>query len=265
MIAEIYGKISSSGSNLSERLEDNLTGDFFGTLRYIPFNKIMKNILLKTRILSEDSSNVLDMLEHSLNLEYWKDNIYFWPQHKIAQLDVLIEFDEIVIGIEVKLDSGLSSDDDVNNCNQGIIKESINQLARESQLLSIKIFNKQKLALLILLAPEYQCYNIFKDVQNRNIIDLNVSYGYLSWESIIETLKTSINNTDYTKYENLMITDLISLLKRKNLEMFTNFEILYAEKLNPDLYYNFGKSEIFCIDYNDNILIEEGEGYYKFE
>jgi len=35
MIAEIHGKLSSTGSNLSDRLEDQLTGDVFGTLRYI--------------------------------------------------------------------------------------------------------------------------------------------------------------------------------------------------------------------------------------
>ena len=29
MLAEIHNKISQSGSNLSERLEDKLTGDFF--------------------------------------------------------------------------------------------------------------------------------------------------------------------------------------------------------------------------------------------
>ncbi|KPU26283.1 hypothetical protein TR13x_10785 [Caloranaerobacter sp. TR13] len=37
MIAEMKGKISSTGSNLSERLEDKLIGDFFGALRYIPY------------------------------------------------------------------------------------------------------------------------------------------------------------------------------------------------------------------------------------
>jgi|GEM_PF-4181867 len=34
MLAEIHNKISGTGSNLSDRLEDQLTGDFFGTLRY---------------------------------------------------------------------------------------------------------------------------------------------------------------------------------------------------------------------------------------
>ncbi|MEK4246582.1 hypothetical protein MKZ20_14770 [Psychrobacillus sp. FSL K6-2684] len=39
MIAEIRGKISRSGSNLTERLEDNLTGNVFGALRYLPYER----------------------------------------------------------------------------------------------------------------------------------------------------------------------------------------------------------------------------------
>ena len=44
MIAEIRGKISSSGSNLSDRLEDKLTGDVFGALRYLEFDEVIKKI-----------------------------------------------------------------------------------------------------------------------------------------------------------------------------------------------------------------------------
>ena len=47
MIAELHGKISSRGTNLKETLEDNLTGNVFGSLRYIPFSKGIKHILLK--------------------------------------------------------------------------------------------------------------------------------------------------------------------------------------------------------------------------
>jgi hypothetical protein len=35
-IVEIHGKINSTGSNLSDRLEDLLTSDIFGPLRYLP-------------------------------------------------------------------------------------------------------------------------------------------------------------------------------------------------------------------------------------
>jgi hypothetical protein len=39
MIAEIENKISPTGSNLSDRLEDKLTGDVFGSLSYLPKKK----------------------------------------------------------------------------------------------------------------------------------------------------------------------------------------------------------------------------------
>jgi hypothetical protein len=70
LIAEIEGKISSTGSNLSERLEDKLTGDFFGSLRYIPFNKVTKSILSKTKILKENYTQILDMV-NKLDIDYW--------------------------------------------------------------------------------------------------------------------------------------------------------------------------------------------------
>ncbi|WP_179863669.1 hypothetical protein [Bacillus toyonensis] len=49
MIAEIHGKISSDSSNLSERLEDKLTGDIFGSLRYLPYLKGLYQLLSGTK------------------------------------------------------------------------------------------------------------------------------------------------------------------------------------------------------------------------
>ena len=40
MIAEIHHKVFSN-------LEDELTGNFFGTMRYIPFQRGMKQIYMK--------------------------------------------------------------------------------------------------------------------------------------------------------------------------------------------------------------------------
>ncbi|HDR7537277.1 hypothetical protein [Bacillus toyonensis] len=52
MIAEIYGKISSDGSNLSERLEDKLTGDIFGSLRYLPYRKELYQLVSGIKFLN---------------------------------------------------------------------------------------------------------------------------------------------------------------------------------------------------------------------
>ncbi|MDZ4614869.1 hypothetical protein ORM66_20715 [Bacillus cereus] len=52
MIAEIYGKISSDGSNLSERIKDKLTGYIFGSLRYLPYRKALYQLLSGTKFLN---------------------------------------------------------------------------------------------------------------------------------------------------------------------------------------------------------------------
>ena len=46
MIAEIYHKFSTD-------LEDVLTGDFFGAMRYMPFNRGL-NQIFKNYVVSED-------------------------------------------------------------------------------------------------------------------------------------------------------------------------------------------------------------------
>ncbi|MER2107241.1 MAG: hypothetical protein ABS949_09905 [Solibacillus sp.] len=45
ILAEIHGKISSLGTNLSEQMEDNLTGNLFGTLRYLLFEHGLGSLL----------------------------------------------------------------------------------------------------------------------------------------------------------------------------------------------------------------------------
>lgn len=53
LLAEIHGKISSEGSNLSERL----TANVFGTSRYLPFHKGIKPILSKAVFFFSNRSN----------------------------------------------------------------------------------------------------------------------------------------------------------------------------------------------------------------
>lgn len=58
--------------------------------------------------------------------------------------------------------------------------ESNHQLARESRILKKKIVGTNKAALLIFIAPEYVCYPICKEADDRYIIDNEVMLGYLS-------------------------------------------------------------------------------------
>ena len=148
LIAEIKGKISNTGSNLNDRLEDNLTGNVFGTLRYISFEKGLKKILIES--ISPKNSKAIDIIKN-INVEGWDSNISFWPYDKEGELDVLLEFDSCIIGIEVKYLSGISSDDGITNeiiLSKNEEKESIQQLARESRIISKKAVNREKILIL---------------------------------------------------------------------------------------------------------------------
>lgn len=73
MIAEIRGKVNRQNTNLTELREDELTGNFFGNMRYIPFNKGMKKIL-KNAIRPVELQSMIDEVDSY----YWDDNIFLW-------------------------------------------------------------------------------------------------------------------------------------------------------------------------------------------
>lgn len=263
MIAEIKGKISSAGSNLNDRLEDNLTGDLFGSLRYISFNKAAKNILSKTKVLKGDFTDIFKVINR-LEIDYWDRNIQFWPYNSLGELDILLEFEEIVIGIEVKLYSGLSSDDCVDNSAYEYAVESSHQLSRESRILKRKITGTDKPALLIFIAPEYTCYPICKEAYDRNIIEDGVVLGYLPWEEILVALEKVVGTEELNKYEELIIQDLITLLKRKGLERFRSFDFEYPN-IYSDLCFVFKGKKNIDIDFTLNQGAVTEEGHYEFK
>ena len=98
MVEEFYGKISRSGSNLSDKLEDKLTGDFFGTFRYMDFydglQPILCGALHKSEKHQEESQTAIQLIEN-VNCTNIRDgeHIKFWPKHDRGELDVLLEFD----------------------------------------------------------------------------------------------------------------------------------------------------------------------------
>lgn len=109
MIAEIKGKLWQTGHNLNESLEDNLTGNFFGALRYIPFDLALRKILSA----GVYPSKVGDLIGE-IQADFWSDKLEFWSQDEEGEMDALLNFDDTIIGIEVKYASGLSSDDDID-------------------------------------------------------------------------------------------------------------------------------------------------------
>lgn len=254
MLAEIEGKISRMGSNLSERLEDNLTGNVFGALRYIPFSKGLGELLANSVFpptLNDDLRKI--------DSDFWADNIEFWPYDREGELDALIDFSTMLIGIEVKYHSGLSSDDDVVNDIDGKeIQLSVNQLARESRILARKGQAKQKL--LLFIADRKACKEVYENITGRGIIEQGVVFGYVSWQDILRALKQLVL-TD--AYQQVIIRDLINLLTRKGFEDFTSMVIETPAPINEHDYFKFDIKSKTDISFKTRLTISE-ELYYEF-
>ena len=210
MVEEFYGKISRSGSNLSDNLEDKLTGDFFGTLRYLDFCDGLQPILCGALRISEkqqEESQAAIQLIENVNCTNIRDeeHIKFWPKHDRGELDVLLDFDNCCVGIEVKLNSGLSSDD---------------QLIREAEILCDLAKDKEKI--LLFIAGHESCVSVYR-AYKAVIRKQGVCFVFASWEDILQSMKDLLNGGDGSKYtsgQRLMISDLVKLLTRKGFDPF---------------------------------------------
>ena len=227
MVEEFYGKISRSGSNLSDNLEDKLTGDFFGTLRYMDFcdglQPILCGALRKSEKHQEESQTAIQLIENVNCTNIREEHIKFWPKHDRGELDVLLEYDNCCIGIEVKLNSGLSSDD---------------QLIREANILCDLAKDKEKI--LLFIAGHESCvsvYRAYKDVIRKQ----GVCFVFASWEDILQSMKDLLNGGNESKYtfgQRLMISDLVRLLKRKGFDTFLSMTNgISNESIEKDEYF----------------------------
>lgn len=251
MIAEIKGKVNRQNTNLTELREDELTGNFFGSMRYIPFNKGLKKVL-KNAIRPVELQNMID----EIDAYYWDDKIFFWEKIRendnSTELDVRMDFSSIIIGIEVKYQSGLSSED--KEVDESILAEnSSNQLSREARILRLIGADKKKL--LLLLADDLACAETIQEIK---IID-GVQLGYLSWQEVLIQLKglTELNN-----FEQLVVADIIELLEKKGFLRFSGFEMDIPDISNKDNWY-FELSKVMKrFSFGSNKIVEDG--YYEF-
>lgn len=252
MIAEIKGKVNRQNTNLTELREDELTGNFFGNMRYIPFTKGLKKILINA-IRPVELQNMIN----EIDVSYWGDKIFLWEKIRendnITELDVRMDFPSIIIGIEVKYRSGLSSED--MESDESISAEnSFNQLSREARILRLVGADKKKL--LLLLADDLACA---ETIQGIKIID-GVQLGYLSWQEVLIQLK---GLTKLNSFEQLVVDDIIELLEKKGFLRFSGFKMDIRDISIKDNWYFELPKVIKRFSFGSNKIVEDG--YYEFE
>ena len=246
MIAEIHHKISSSGSNLSDRLEDKLTGDVFGHLRYLPYELGLKPVLKACLFREDQTSQYAETIERAGTFIY-----KFWPKHAEGEPDLILESDTDIILIEVKYLSGLSSDDEIEDP-----ELSKNQLSREARILEQIKGNKN--AFLIFLATQKEAAKIY--YQTRDRISPGVSFGYLSWTTLYEALREVQQKMELTFPSNMIIGDTLRLLKRKGFERFIGFHTITRQVTNEA--FEFNRTHKITFSFNTNLKVNTD--YYEF-
>lgn len=255
MIAELHGKISSRGTNLSDKMEDKLTGDIFGPMRYLPFDLGLGPVLSAAHI-PELSQIIAADGPHPYKMS-------FWPYHPDGELDVRIDLDNAVIGIEVKYESSVSSDDGADYSgmtDKELEKVSIHQLRRESKIVR-EIAGADKKAFLILVAKDEDCADIIQDVTRRKLIENSVALGYISWQEILLILeRLQFNDPPNDPLHNCILGDMAALLKRKKFERFGSFDIPMAV-VCADGYFSYRPS--LKIQFPEKPFIDGGR-YYEF-
>jgi len=245
-IAELHGKLSPDRPmGVSERLEDLLTSDVFGTMKYAGWEKGFIEWLLKaeTAPIKPQPPPIEHYLSKSkiINIEY-----KFWPRltnGREPDLALLIRFDlkdYLLILIEAKYFSGTSDwelDEETNpfGLTGNQIADQINGMADMSRKDLFKWFGSTIDSKLIDADVCLEKIHLF--ITMHNVLPVNdyekstkqldstwpVHAYWLPWARLSECLKKHLGQTDYRI--NSLIKDLYDLLHRKGLVPFHGFEM----------------------------------------
>lgn len=241
-IAELRGKISESGTNLSERMEDLLTADTFGCMRYIPPEMILLPFLSTTRSFHGSEFTVP---EDIVAVHY-----SFWPY--IRTREAIPCEPDVIIGletrghrihfmlVETKYYSGLSSEEDDRPVPN-------DQLARELDNLDV-------------VSPVHLGWSPSLNVSSRRLVFVTQDMGmprhllaqslseyhskrdrkgdifWTSWRYLPGILEREINKEAVPEHK-AVLEDMLALLLRKELTIFRGVEPVSQHHSLPQFYH----------------------------
>jgi hypothetical protein len=195
VIAEIKNKKVDIGS------EDQLTGNVFGALRYLPYPTV-RQILIGSVTLPGIEKVLPESLPDDKN-GGWGKCVRFWPHYEDnrTEPDVILELGEVIVMIEAKYMMKTLSGD--------------KQLMREAHLLDQKYRGKTQV--LIILAKEECAHSIYRD----NVTDIRNKYPYImfgcaTWQNLLDVTSA---HTEHS----IVCADIADLLRKKGLERFRGF------------------------------------------
>lgn len=259
-IAEIHGKISPAGTNLSERMEDLLTSDVFGCMRYLPPQKALIPFLSAARSLHGNSLVIPDKTTAT--------HYSFWPWLKLpgripCEPDVVVgleaEDSQVhLIMAEAKYYSGLSSEEDERiEPNDQLARELDNLDALSCAALGWKpnldistralLFVTQDMGM-----PRDLLAQSLGEYRRKRRKEGDIFW--VSWRALPSILEQSLKIESIPEHT-AVLKDMLTLLLRKDLRMFGGVEPV-TKYLDLPVFYRLIPSKYSWLDIPELIDID---------
>jgi hypothetical protein len=252
-IAEIKGKISKYGTNLSDRLEDKLTSDVFSIFRYLDPNKLF-------RIFLEKSINVNEK-EFIINNEIEEIEFIFWRKFNRSEPDVVVEYKanntKFCIFFENKYMSGKSSNILLEE--EILIAETpSDQIAREYFDMAENYPNCEKKLVYLTChrtIPKQALNDSINEIEKISKKEALSNIFWNTWYHLLPIID-GLDDNELNTYERIMINDLKDLLIKKGLYSFNGISISVVRKIK----YNYevkARKTYIDTDYNIKLVLLE--------
>lgn len=211
MIAEIYGKLSSTGSNLNDRLEDQLTGNVFGACRYLSPERLLWPLMRSAYTIGPNGRQ-----EILLNEPRLISTPQFWPWLKCAEPDALLLASEvsgknIALAIECKLDSGLSGEDQ-------LLREMLGLAATYPYYRQVLIYLTED------ISYPHKTMQWTREEADKGGLTSTELY-WLSWHDMPQVVESAKKELPTSRPEWYVLDDLERLLARKGFARFSSVHL----------------------------------------
>ena len=241
-IAELHGKLNPARpEGVSERMEDLLTSDVFGTMKYAGWDKGFWDWIQMAEIapVSPSPPSITNLLNKS-----WPSKIYFkfWPlleNGREPDLAILVELENgrfLIIVVEVKYLSGTSDWDDDEKAKTLDITGS--QLA--DQVMGLYMMPTAELMRWFEIPGRAESHDVVKAhlfITTHSVLPVldyekaatrmngpwPIPSYWLSWDSLAQCFEGHLDQEDEGISE--LLKDLDLLLKRKGLVPFSGFRM----------------------------------------
>jgi len=259
-VAEAHGKISEAGTNLSERMEDLLTSDIFGCMRYLP---ALKGLIPFLRRACSFHGNTLTVPDKITKVHY-----SFWPWLQLpgrisCEPDVVLGLETegrqvYLVMVEAKYYSGLSSEEDEQ-------AEPNDQLARELDNLDVLSCTTLGWRTHLEIASRALLF-VTKDMRiPRDLLAQSLSeytrkrhregdIYWVSWRFLPSILEQNIAIESNAEHMAVM-KDMLTLLLKKELTMFGGVEPV-SEYFNLPAFYRSISSKYSWPDIPEHLYID---------